>query len=212
MRVDTPEMDTFVPDDDHRIIGFPFHLVFDAAVYILESMGLHISYSNIYQGRIVAAKGVTEETMGGHLDIKLIGRGSVTLVHVRTGSGTVSGKDDTDALRRRFLWDLAEWLHKAKVEELDRVQKKVADSHGKPSRGWVPSDAVYKIRPHCSHRKGNVPAGLVWVPAGRTPGSGGGSPKGASAGLRGWWGPNPTPGGLLPSRGHRDQPPRRPMT
>ena len=107
MRVDTPQMDISIPDDDHRYFGFRIQMVFDASVYILEKMGLRISYSNIYQGRIIAAKGSTKEARAGHLDIKLIGRGSVTLVHVRTGSGTVSTRDDTSVLRRQFLWELS---------------------------------------------------------------------------------------------------------
>ena len=208
MRVDTPQMEISIPDDDHRYFGFRIQLVFDASVYILEKMGLRISYSNIYQGRIIAAKGSTKKARAGHLDIKLIGRGSVTLVHVRTGSGTVSTMDDTSVLRRQFLWELDEWLHKAKVEELNHVQKSVGGSHGKPTRGWVPPASAYKLRPYHTHHKGTRPAGLVWVPAGHVLGYGARSPSGTSAGLRGRWSPNPTPGGLLPFRGHRDHPPR----
>jgi len=177
MRIDTPQMDISTPEDDHRYFGFPFHLVFDASVHILERMGLRISYSNIYQGRIIAAKGLKKGSRVGHLDIKLIGRGAVTLVHVKTGSGTVSTRDDTGRLRRQFLWELDEWLHKAKVEELNRVQTRVARSHGKPNGSYVPPNTAYKLSPHDSHHKRTRPAGLVWVPAGRSSGTAVGHPQ-----------------------------------
>jgi hypothetical protein len=176
MRVDTPQVDISIPEDDHRYFGFPVHLVFDASVYILEKMGLRISYSNIYQGRIIAAKGETKGHRVGHLDVRLIGRGAMTLVHVKTGSGTVSTKDDTSILRRTFLWELDEWLHKAKVEELNKVQGSVANSHGKPHKGYIPSSSAYKLRPYNSHRTRSVPAGLVWVPVGTVLGYGEVSP------------------------------------
>jgi hypothetical protein len=182
MRVDTPHVDISIPEDDHRYFGFPIHLVFDASVYILEKMGLRISYSNIYQGRIIAAKGETRGSRVGHLDVRLVGRGAVTLVHVKTGSGTVSSRDDTSTLRRTFLWELDEWLHKAKVEELNKVQGSVAKSHGKPHRGWVPPSSAYKLRPYSSHKKGSAPAGLVWVPAGTDLGSGEGPHQGTPPG------------------------------
>jgi hypothetical protein len=177
MRVDTPQIDTSMPEDDHRYFGFPFHLVFDAAVYILKRMGFRISYSNIYKGRIIAMKGQMKGSRGGHLDIKLIGRGAVTLTHVRTGSGVVSTRDDTGRLRRQFLWELDEWLHKAKVEELNRVQTSVAKSHGRPNGSYVPPNVAYKLRPYHTHRKRTRPAGLVWVPVGRSSGSAAGHPR-----------------------------------
>jgi hypothetical protein len=209
MRVDTPVIDYHVPEDDRKYFGFPFNLVFDASIYILEQMGLRISYSNIYKGRIIAARGPTKGSRVGHLDIKLIGRGSVTLVHVRTGSGTISTLDDMPKIRRHFLWRLDEWLHNAKVEQLAQVKKMAASSHGKPDDTWVPPSTAYKIRSYPAHPLGDRPNGhLVWVPERRSPGSGRRPPSGASAGLRGWWDPNPTTGGSTPSRGHRFYPPR----
>jgi hypothetical protein len=166
MRIDTRQMDVSVPEDDHRYFGFPYHLVFDASVYILERMGMRISFSNVYQGRIIAARGDAKGDRKGHLDVKLIGRGAVTLVHVKAGSGTVSSSDDTGRLRRQFLWELDEWLHKAKVDELNRVQTKVSCKHGTPKDGYVPPKTAYKLSPRDSHHSGNRPAGLVWVPAG----------------------------------------------
>ncbi|NIP35813.1 MAG: hypothetical protein GWN18_09525, partial [Thermoplasmata archaeon] len=61
----------------------------------------------------------------------------MTLVHVKAASGTVSSRDDTGRLRRRFLWELDEWLHKAKVEELAKVQDHVSKTHGKPTEVYV---------------------------------------------------------------------------
>ncbi len=43
MRVDTPQMEISIPDDDHRYFGFRIQLVFDASVYILGRKGLRIS-------------------------------------------------------------------------------------------------------------------------------------------------------------------------
>lgn len=172
MRVDTPEIDISIPDDDHRYFGFPYHLVFDASVYILEKLGMRISFSNIFQGRIIASRGETKNRRQGHLDVRIIGKGTVTFVHVRAGSGTVSTRDDTGRLRRQFLWELDEWLHKAKVEELNHVQESVASSHGRPHTGYVPPNSAYKLSPHDSHHGRTPPAGLVWVPAGDVPGSG----------------------------------------
>jgi len=211
MRVDTRQVDISIPDDDHRYFGFPYHLVFDASVYVLEKMGLRISFSNIFQGRIIAARGKDKGHRIGHLDVRIIGRGPVTFVHVRAGSGTVSTRDDTGHLRRNFLWELDELLHKSKVEQLNKVQDSVASSHGKPTKSWVPPDTAYKLRPYDSHHEWNRPAGLVWVHAGRIHGYGDSSPSGAIAGLRGRWDPNPTPGDLFPSRGRRDHSPRSNM-
>jgi hypothetical protein len=166
MRIDTRQLDTSVPEDDHRYYGFPYHLVFDASVYILERMGMRISYSNVYQGRIIAARGDAKGDRKGHLDVKLIGRGAVTLVHVKAGSGTVSSADDTGRLRRQFLWELDEWLHKAKVDELNRVQTRVSCKHGSPTDAYVPPKTAYKLGPYDAQDTGNLPAGVVWVPAG----------------------------------------------
>jgi len=207
MQVDTPVIDFNVPDDDHRYFGFPFHLVFDASAYVLERMGLRISYSSLYKGRIIASRGTEPSARNGFLDIRLIGMGSVTLVHVRVGSGTISVKDDTAQLRIRFFWELDEWLHAAKVEELNKVQDMSAKYHGRPTREWVPPSTAYKITSVHTHPRGARRTGLVWVPGATVPWFGWGSPSGAPAGLRGRWDPNPTPGGLLsPSRGHRDTP------
>jgi len=208
MRVDTTQVDISIPDDDHRYFGFPYHLVFDASVYVLQKMGLRISFSNIFQGRIIGARGKDKGYRVGHLDVRIIGKGPVTFVHVKAGSGTVSSKDDTGRLHRHFLWELDELLHRSKVEELNHVQESVASSHGKPTKGWVPPNTAYKLRPYDPHQEWTHPAGLVWVPAGNVHGFGDGSPSGAVAGLRGRWDPNPTPGGLFPSRGHRDHSPR----
>jgi hypothetical protein len=145
MRVDTKHMDISVEGDDHRYYGFPYRLVFDASVYILEKMGMRISFSNIHQGRIIAARGDAKGDRHGHLDVKLIGRGSVTLVHVKAGSGTVSSRDDTGRLRRQFLWELDEWLHKAKVEKLAQIRKQVADAHGEPTEAYVPPGTAYRL-------------------------------------------------------------------
>ncbi len=165
MRIDTKQIDTSVNEDDHRYFGFPYHLVFDASVYILQKMGMRISFSNLYQGRIIAARGDAKGDRHGHLDVKLIGRGSVTLVHVKAASGTVSSRDDTGRLRRRFLWELDEWLHKAKVEELAKVQDHVSKTHGKPTDVYVPPSTAYKLDPLDTHEKGYRPADLVWVSA-----------------------------------------------
>ena len=208
MRVDTKQTDISIPDDDHRYFGFPYHLVFDASVYVLEKMGLRISFSNIFQGRVIASRGKDKGHRVGHLDVRIIGKGAVTFVHVKAGSGTVSSRDDTGRLRRHFLWELDELLHKSKVEQLNKVQETVASSHGKPNGGYVPPKTAYKLSPHDSHHEWTGPAGLVWVPAGQVHGYGVPSPNGDTAGLRGRWGPNPTPGDLFPSRGHRDHSPR----
>jgi hypothetical protein len=145
MRVDTKHMDISIREDDHRYFGFPYHLVFDASVYILEKMGMRISFSNIHQGRIIATRGDAKGDRHGHLDVKLIGRGSMTLVHVKAGSGTVSSIDDTGRLRRQFLWQLDEWLHRANVDQLSQIREKVSSSHGEPTETYVPTKTAYKI-------------------------------------------------------------------
>ena len=145
MRVDTEHMDISIQGDDHRYFGFPYHLVFDASVYILQKLGMRISFSNIYQGRIIATRGDAKGERHGHLDIKVIGRGSMTLVHVKAASGTVSSRDDTGRLRRHFLWELDEWLHKAKVEQLSQIHEAVSDAHGEPTEAYVPSRTAYRI-------------------------------------------------------------------
>jgi len=208
MRVDTRQTDISIPDDDHRYFGFPYHLVFDASVYVLEKMGLRISFSNIYQGRIIASRGKVKGHRIGHLDVRLIGKGAVTFVHVKAGSGTVSSSDDTGKLRRHFLWELDELLHKSKVEQLTKVQDSVSSSHGKPTASWVPPKTAYKLLPYDSHQEWTLPSGQVWVPGGNVHGFGDTSRKSDIVGLRGRWDPNPTPGDLFPSRGHRDHSPR----
>jgi len=154
MKVDTPVIDFNVPDDDHRYFGSPYHLVFDASVYVLERLGLRIGYSSLYGGRIIASCGAEPSARNGFLDVKLVGMGSVTMVHVRVGSGTISARDDTARLRIRFFWELDEWLHASKVEELTKVQDLAAKYHGRPTREWVPPSTAYKLSPNASHHRG----------------------------------------------------------
>ena len=145
MRVDARHTDTSIGEDDHRYFGFSYRLVFDASVHILGRMGMRITFSNKHQGRIIATRGDARGDGRGHLDVKLIGRGSVTLVHVKAASGTVSSRDDTGRLRRQFLWQLDEWLHQAKVDQLAHVKEAASKAHGEPTPAQVTPGTAYKL-------------------------------------------------------------------
>ena len=137
-----PDAYTDVPRDDHRYYTFPYLQVFEGALVTLERMGMRVRYSNAHQGRIIAHR---VSAAGGFLDIKLIGQRAVTFVHVRVGSSTVSRRDDTRELRRRFFWDLSEWLHNATPNQLLGVHRNTERARGRPTRAWVPPQAAYKI-------------------------------------------------------------------
>lgn len=131
-----------VPKDDHRYYTFPYLQVFEGALVTLERMGMYVKYSNAHQGRIIAHR---RSAAGGFFDIKLIGQRAVTFVHVRVGSSTVSRRDNTKELRRRFFWDLSDWLHNASPNELLGVHRNTERARGRPTRSWVPPQAAYKI-------------------------------------------------------------------
>ena len=138
-----PEDIENTPKDDHRYFKFPYLQVFEGALYALNAMKMKVRYSNAYQGRVI---GYRNSAAGGYLDITLTGQRHVTMVHVRVGSSTVTRRDDsTKQLRRRFFWELDDWLHKAGPGELLRVHKRSQRALGRRSDAWVPPQAAYKI-------------------------------------------------------------------
>ena len=131
--------DTDIPSDDHRYYAFPFLTVFEGALHILEKMGYNMLFSNIYMGRIIVTSGRGCHALG-RMDIKFVGRGKTTFVHVDSPRYSMTGIDFMDAAKQRFFWRRDDWLHQASPSEMLWVHRQAVPSYGSPDVAYVPKD------------------------------------------------------------------------
>ena len=133
----TRSTDTGETSDDHRYYPFPVLTVFEGSLHILEKMGYHLLFSNIYMGRIIVTSGRGRHALG-RMDIKFVGRGKTTFVHVDAPRYSMTGTDFMDEAKQRFFWRLDDWLHEADPNEVLWVHKRAISSYGSPDVAYVP--------------------------------------------------------------------------
>jgi hypothetical protein len=129
------------PSDEHRYYPFPMPQVFDGALAVLGRQRLWVRYSDIRQGRIIAHIG----NGTAYLDITMMAGRGVTFVKVKMGCSSMYRTRAVEQIRRRFFWELDEWLHSASPKEMVRAHSRARTSYGSRKKTWVPPRAAYKI-------------------------------------------------------------------
>ena len=132
-----PKSDMGETSDEHRYYAFPFLTVFEGALYILDKMGYQLLFSNIYMGRIIVTFERGRHALG-RMDIKFVGRGKATFVHVDSPRYSMTGADFMDGAKQRFFCRLDDWLHQASPNEVLWVHKRAIPSYGSPDIAYVP--------------------------------------------------------------------------
>ena len=131
-----------MPSGDHRYFVFPYLSVFDGAMHVLRENGYRIKYSNIYIGRIIAFPGRGRRAQS-QMDIRIIGRGRVSFMHVDIPNSSMTRTDLPGEVKRWFFWELDDWLHSACPNELMEVHKDATAFYGSPDVAYVPRSSVY---------------------------------------------------------------------
>jgi hypothetical protein len=131
--------DNVATSDDHRYYPFPYGCVFDGALHVLSKMGYIALFSNIYLGRIIVTSGRGRDALG-RMDLRIVGRGKVTFVHIDSPRYSMTGSDFMDEAKQRFFWRLDDWLHTVSPNEMMWVHRKALDSYGSPDVAYVPRD------------------------------------------------------------------------